>query len=153
MVPEIRSALLGTNRTSLNRYVTIALAFGVFAATTAAYATGVFAVSGGVVFLPSHAAIVGMTAAGWVGYSRGGLVLAWVVAYASLLGYHADHAFFGLSGRSLLERAAYFFSLDGLVFFGVEGVVLGTLGLFAGRLVRTGISFLRSYTVGRTDGC
>jgi hypothetical protein len=151
MVPRIRSVLLGTNRTLSNRYATIALAFGVFVATTAAYAVGAFSVSGGVVFLPLHAAVVGLAAAGWIGSSRDGLVFAWIVVYASLLGPHADHAFLGLSGRSLLDRTAYFFSPDGLVFFAVEGVVLGTVGFVFGTVARWGISSVRGRSVSRTD--
>ena len=150
MVPTLRSVLLGTDRTLSNRYPTLALVFGVFSATTAAYAVGAFSVSGGVVFLPFHAAVVGTAAAGWLGYSRGGLAFGWAVAYASLLGSHADHAFFGLSGRGLPERAAYFLSPDGLVFLAVEGVALGTIGFALGAFARWGRRSVRSAAVGRT---
>lgn len=144
MVFSLRSICLGTNQSDYHYYLVFSLALGAFVINLAAYALGLFSVSGGVVFLPFHAAIVGMIAGFWIGYSRSGLLFAWVVTYTSLLGYHADHAFFGLSGRGFAEQLTYFVRLDGLVFLAVEGIALGTLAFILGSLVRGGIDLFRS---------
>lgn len=140
MVPQLRHVLFGS--APRQRSVPLALAAVLFGVTFAAYALDVFQVAGGVVFLPGHAAVVGALGAAWVGYRRSGLALAWLVAYAALLGYNADHSFLGLSGRSFAERAGAFLRLDGLVFLGVEALVLGTLGFLGGMVCARGTSFI-----------
>ena len=152
MASALRSILTGTKRSKYHRYLVLTLALGVFATTFAAYALGLFYVSGGIVFIPFYAAIVGMIAGCWVGYSRSGLLFAWVVTYTSLLGFHADHAFFGLSSRGFAEQLAYFVRLDGLIFLAVEGIVLGTLAFILGFLVRWGIDSFRSNVALTPDG-
>lgn len=144
MTASLRSILVGTRQSAYHRYLVVALALGVFVTTSAAYALGIFSVSGGVVFVPFYAAVVGMVAGCWVGYSRNGLLFAWLVTYTSLLGYHADHAFFGLSGREFGDRLAYFVRPDGVTFLAVEGIVLGTLAFALGFAVRRGIDSFRS---------
>lgn len=143
MAAQISSVLLGSDLTRTRRHLYLVLAIVLFGAVFAGYAIGVFYVSGGLVWIPYYAAIVGMIAACWVGYYRDGLVIAMMVTYASLLGYHADHAFIGLSSRSFLERLAYFTRLDGLAFLGVEAVVLGTLAFTMGYLLRSVARFLQ----------
>jgi hypothetical protein len=86
----LRSLLLGTKRSEYGRYLVVGAAFGAFVITFVAYGLGIFSVSMGLVWIPFHAAIVGMIAGCWVGYSRGGAVLAWIVTYTSLLGYRAN---------------------------------------------------------------
>jgi len=143
MNPALRSLLVGTTQSASRRSLVVTVAVGVFAATLAAYALELFAVSGGVVFIPFHAATVGMIAGFWIGYAHRGLLVAWLVAYAALLGYHADHAFFGLSGRGFGDQFAYFVEWDGLVFLAVEAVVLGTLAFVVGGLLRLGVTLFQ----------
>lgn len=140
MGPSLRQCLLGRES---HRDRWLALALVVFVATVTAYAVGVFHISGGVVFIPGQAALVGLLAAAFVGAARGGLLFAWLVTYGALLGYHADHAFFGLSHRTRLEQAAYFLELDGLAVLAVEAVVLGSLAFVVGRLARWGYDTLQ----------
>ncbi|WP_336024283.1 hypothetical protein [Halobellus salinisoli] len=146
MVPSITTVLLGRNRTARHRYVLVALAVGSFFATFAGYALGMFDVSGGIVWIPFYAAVVGMIAAGWVGYHRAGLVFGWVVTYTSLLGWHADWALYAISRRPLADRIAYFVRPDGLAFLAVQAFILGTLAFILGLLVRWGSASLRSET-------
>lgn len=122
------------------------LAIGLFAASFGAYALGVFHVSGGVIWIPFHAAILGMLVACGVGLRGDGAAFAWLVTYASLLGYRADHAFLGLSSRSVPERLAYFAGLEGLVVLAIEGIVLGSIAFALGALVRWGFDSLRRAT-------
>lgn len=143
MNAALRSLLVGPTRADRRRYVAVAVAVGVFATTLAAYALDVFAVSGGVVFIPFHAAVVGVSSGFWVGYTRRGLLFAWLVTDAALLGFHADHAFFGLSGRGFVEQLAYFLGLEGLAVLALEAVVLGTLAFTAGGLLRLGVDSLQ----------
>ena len=152
MSPSLRSILGGTRRSEHHRSLVFASALGVFVTTFTAYAIGVFYVSGGIILIPFHAAVAGMIAGCWVGYSRHGVLFAWVATYASLLGYRADHAFLGLSGREFTEQLTYFVRLDGLVFLAVEGIVFGTLAFVLGALVRWGLdSFQNTVTPMRAD--
>lgn len=141
MVSSLRRLLVGRDRSGPRQYLVVPVAL--FIAIFTAYALDIFAVSGGVVFLPWDAAVVGCVVAGWVGHRRDGLAFAWLVAYASLLGYHADHALLGLSRRPLAERLAYFVRLDGLAYLAVEALVLGTLAFVVGRLVGRSVAVLR----------
>lgn len=103
-----------------------------FLVVFAAYAAGVFTISGGVVFLAGDAAVVGVVAAAALAYRRAGPAVAWLTVYASLLGYSADHYLLGLSGRSLGERVVALLGIDGLVFVGIQALVLGTLAWIVG---------------------
>ncbi|WP_255198143.1 hypothetical protein [Halorarius litoreus] len=140
MVPTPRQLLLGREP---HRRLWPAVAVVLFVGTFAAYAVGVFHIPGGVVFIPGQAALVGLLGAGIVGYARGGLLFAWLVCYGALLGNHADHAFMGLSHRTRVEQAAYFFELDGLGAYAVMAVVLGLLAFAVGALARWGYETLR----------
>jgi hypothetical protein len=147
MNSALRSLLVGTTQSASRRYLVVAVAVGVFATTLAAYALELFSVSGGVVWIPFHAATVGVIAGFWIGYARRGLLFAWLVTYAALLGYHADHAFFGLSYRGFVDQLGYFLELEGLVVLALEAVVLGTLAFVLGGLLRLGVtSFQRHVT-------
>lgn len=139
----VRSILFGSDVSARQRDVSLSVAVGLFGTTFAAYALGVFEIAGGLVVVPGHAALVGVLGAGWVGSRRSGLATAWLVAYAALLGYSADHYFLGLSGRTFPERAAAFLGPDGLAFLGIEALVLGTLGCFGGTVCRRGLAFVR----------
>ncbi|WP_255151545.1 hypothetical protein [Halorarius halobius] len=119
--------------------VWLCLAVACFLGTFAAYAVGVFHIAGGVIFIPGEAALVGLVAATLVGLARGGAVPGWLLAAASLYGYRADHAFLGLSGRTLAEQTAYFLGVEGLVVLAVQGVVIGTLAVAVGALARAGM--------------
>jgi hypothetical protein len=143
MSSTLHSLLVGGDRSDAPPYLVTALAFGGFVFTVAAYVLEIFTISGGIVWIPFHAAVVGMCAGCLVGYFRRGLLFAWVVTYTALLGYRADHAFFGLSGRSFGEQAAYFFELDGLAVLAVEAVVLGAVAFGLGWIARVGIDAIR----------
>lgn len=127
MQTTLRRLLLGPERRGHRRLVPPLLAVVLLVGTFAAYGTGLFAIQGGVVFVPGDAALAGLVAAVAVSYARGGLLAAWLVAYGSLLGYNAYHAFLGLSSRSLVEQTAYFLELDGLFVLAVEGVIVALL--------------------------
>jgi hypothetical protein len=146
MIAVLSSVLFGRDRSGYYRALVIGCILGLFGVTFAGYALGVFAVSGGLVWLPVDAAIVGVLAGCGAGYYRAGLVVGCGATYASLLGYHANHAFFGLSRRPLVERAAYFVRVDGLVFLAVEAIVLGTLAFAFGWLLRWGVDALSGGT-------
>jgi hypothetical protein len=134
----LRRRLLGSD--AAQRRVLLGVAAALFAGTFTAYAVGLFAVAGGVVFIPRDAARVAVLAAVWVGYRRGGLALAWLVAFAPFLGFRADWAFLGLSGRSLVEQAAYAVDPEGVAVNALFALVLGTLGFGAGWLLRWGVA-------------
>lgn len=124
------------------KYLT-GLALGLFGVTFLAYEFDIFYHSGGVAFIPFHAAIVGGIAAFWAGYRRNGLVAGWGLVYLSLLGMQAEWAT-NISPRPLLDRVASIIQPDGLVVLAVIGVVVAVVGFTAGALVRKGIETLRS---------
>lgn len=132
----LRSLLVGRDWTRERRSLWLLSTLGLFAASFVAYAVDVFSVSGGLVWIPFHGAVLGSAAAAVVGYVRGGLVLAWLLTYAGELGYHADHAFLGLPRRTFPERLGYFLRPDGLAFLGVQAVVLGSLAFAGGAFFR-----------------
>lgn len=142
MVSSLQSILIGTKQSDYPTSLVLALGLGVFVTTFAAYALELFFVSGGLVWIPLHAAIVGLIAGCWVGYSQNGLLFAWLVSYTSLLGYHADSAVSEFS--EFTEQLTYFVRLDGLVFLAVEGIVVGTVAFILGSIVRWGINSFRS---------
>ncbi len=139
MGPAVRPVLLGQSRSPRSRYGALGISLVLFVTTFAAYAVGIFAVGGGVVFVPGHAALVGLLAAGWAGYCRRGLVIAWLLAYGPLFGYLADHYLLGLSGRPFAERVAALVDLDGLLVMGFEALVFGTIGFSMGAIAHWGI--------------
>jgi hypothetical protein len=143
MVRSLGDALFGRQDPRIRRSVSLALAVGLFVVTFVAYALDVFAVAGGVVFVPGQAALVGVVGAAWVGYRRRGLVFAWLGSYGALLGYLADHYFLGLPHRSLWYRATSFVEPDGLAFLGAEALVIGTIGFLAGLISYWGVAVLR----------
>lgn len=114
-----------------------------FLTSFAAYALGVFAHAGGVVFLAFDAAVLGVLVTAGVAYRGAGVALAWLSVYGALLGSNADHYLLGLSGRPLGERVAALLGLDGLVFVGVEALALGTLAWVAGALARLAVDEVR----------
>lgn len=143
MALHLRTVLFGSVDSPSRRYEPIGLAVVLFTLTFAAYAFSVFDVAGGVVFLAFEAAIVGMLGAVWTSYRRHGLVAAWAVTYAALLGESANHYFLGQPpSQSFYDRAAAFVQLDGLVFLGIEALVLGTLAFLFGVFCGWGKSFI-----------
>ncbi|MFC7323183.1 hypothetical protein ACFQMF_01175 [Halorubrum rutilum] len=139
-----RRVLLGSNRNGSPRRNRLLAPPLLFLASFAAYALGVFEVSGGVVFLAGQAALLGAVAAVALAYRRAGLALAWAAVYGALLGYSADHYLLGLSGRPAGERVAALLSVDGLVFVGVEALVLGTLAWVAGAVAVRAVEAFRA---------
>lgn len=136
---SLRSILLGTKASTHHPYSVLMVAVGVFVLTLLAYAVGFFTVSGGVIWIPFYAAVVGMIAGFWVGYARRGMLFGWLVTYTALLGYHANSAFIGQSRQGLLEQFRYFTRIDGLGYLAVVALVLGTLVFTLGTLMRWGI--------------
>lgn len=147
MVPSLRTVFFGNGQSPRQRYLLLSLSVVLSGVTFAAYALNFFAVSGGVVFIPGHAALVGVLGAGWIGYRRSGLIVAWLASYGALLGYSAEHSFLGLSGRSFLERAGAFFQLEGLVVWGIEALIFGTLGFLIGVFCNWVITAARNNTM------
>ncbi|QAU13520.1 hypothetical protein EKH57_12815 [Halorubrum sp. BOL3-1] len=143
MASALRAALLGSSRERSRPSARLVAPPLCFAVVFAAYAVGVFAIAGGVVFVPFDAAALGVVAAVALAYRRDGLIPAWLTVYAALLGYSANHSFLGLSGRSLVERAAAFLSPDGLVFLGVEALVFGTVAWLVGTLAAVAVDRVR----------
>jgi hypothetical protein len=139
----LRPILLGSEHGGNRRGLLIGLALGLFGVTFLAYELNVFFDSGGVVWIPFHAAIVGAIAAFWVGYSRNGLLFGWVLTYLSLLGWHAEWAT-EISARPLTERVAYVLRPDGLLALAIIGVGVAVVGFTAGALARRGIDTLRA---------
>ena len=133
MVPALPRTLLAADPWPRRCLVLFVALFGV---TFAGYALGLFATSGGVVFLHADAALVGTAAASWVGFERGGLVPAWLSVYGALLGGAADHYVIGQSTGRLPQRVADLLSPDGLMFLGVEALVIGSLAFAVGWLGR-----------------
>jgi hypothetical protein len=118
-------------------------AVGLAVATCIAYAVDLFTVSGGILIIPGDATVVGLVVAAGVGYRSSGLIGAWIPFFATYLGFHADWAFFGLSGRSLSGELAFFFDPVGLAVFASAAVFLGTLAYGAGSLARRSLNLLR----------
>ena len=84
-----------------------------------------------------------MLAAFWVGYSKNGLLFAWLVAYAPLLGFHAEDALLGAKEQSIGERLSYLVQLDAFVVLGVEAIIFGTVAFAVGHLLRGGFNLFQ----------
>lgn len=143
MSPSLRTLLLGSSRNGSRRWFRGVAPILLFVGVFAAYALEIFEISGGVVFLAGEAALVGVVAAAFLAYRRAGLAFAWIAVYTALLGYNADHYLLGLSGRSLGERVAAFLEIDGLVFVGIEALVLGTLAWIVGTIAVRVVAVVR----------
>ena len=135
--------ILGTNQLKRSRVTLPVLALGGFVFAFGGYASGAFSVSGGVLLVPFYAAIVGVIAAFWIGYSKNGLLFAWLVAYTPLLGFHAEDALLGARERSIGERLSYLVQLDAFVVLGVEAIIFGTVAFAVGDLLRGGLDLFR----------
>ncbi|MFC5368302.1 hypothetical protein [Salinirubrum litoreum] len=127
------------------------VALGLALVTFTGYELGVFAVSGGVVFVPAHAALVCLLAAGWAGYAREGLLGGWLLAVATLLGWQAEWAT-EISARPLVERIAYVVEPTGLAVLAVLGAILAVLGFSVGAVGRWSVERLRAGRQVSTDG-
>lgn len=134
-----RRVLLGSNPNGSPRRRRLLVPPLLFLVSFAAYALGIFAHAGGVVFLAVDAAVLGVLAAAVLAYRRAGIALAWAVVYGALLGSNADHYLLGLPGRPLGERVAALVELDGLVFVGVEALALGTIAWVVGAVGRLAV--------------
>lgn len=137
MAPALRPLLLGADPESYPSIAGWLLPIAVFGVSFAFYAGGLFSVSGGVIWIPGDAALLGLAVSLVVGYLGAGLLVAVASVYGAVLGYHADHAFLGLSSKSRLEQLAYFLELDGLAYFAVIALVIGTIGFVLGSLGST----------------
>lgn len=122
------------------------LAVATFAISFVGYAVDVFVIPGGVVWIPGDAALVGVVAGIAVAYAGGGVLPTWLVTYASLLGYAAQRAHFGYSNTTLREELGYFFDLESLFVFALEGLVLALIGVVIGAVLRASIETVRRHT-------
>ncbi|WP_251342899.1 hypothetical protein [Haloplanus halophilus] len=136
----LRRLLLGEQ---VDRTLEVVGAAAVFLGTFAAYATGVFAVAGGVVLLPGDATALGIVVAAGVGYRNGGLVAAWVAPFAAYLGFDAEWALLGLSSHGLPGRLSFLFDPTGLAVAAAGALVFGTAGFAVGSLVRASVDYVR----------
>lgn len=150
ILATFRPVLLGSNRNGPRQALLIGLGLGFFALTFLGYELDVFYHSGGVVFIPFHATLVGVTAAFWTGYRRTGLLSGWVLAYLSFLGWRTEWAT-DISPRPFVERVAYVVRPDGLVVLASIGLGVAIIGFTAGALVRRGIDALRGRPSTATD--
>jgi hypothetical protein len=146
----LRAALLGSKRGRPRRTVLICLVLGLPGLTFLAYELDIFFDSGGVVFVPFHAALIGVIAAFWAGYTRAGLLPGWGLAYLPLLGWRAEWAT-EISPRPLLDRIAYVVRPDGLVALAVIGAGVALVGFTAGALTGQGLDALRGGPATTTD--
>lgn len=142
-VLSVRPLLLGPEHTRFERNLHLLAAVVLAVTTCIAYAVDLFAVSGGILVIPGDATLVGFVAGVGVGYRRRGLLFAWLYLFAAYLGFHADWAFFGLSGRSLSGELAFFFDPVSLAVFGTEAVLFGTLAYGAGSLAHWSLGVIR----------
>ncbi|MYL15733.1 hypothetical protein GLW36_03605 [Halorubrum terrestre] len=140
-----RRVLLGSDPNCSPRRRRLLVPPLLFLVSLAAYALGLFAHAGGVVFLAVDAATLGVLAAAVLAYRRAGIALAWATVYGALLGSNADHYLLGLPGRHLGERVAALVEVDGLVFVGVEALALGTVAWIAGAVARRAVDELRDW--------
>jgi hypothetical protein len=149
MASSLRKLLLGPGYTRFRRNLTLLSAVVLAVTTCIAYAVDLFTVSGGVLIIPGDATVVGLVVTAGVGYRSSGLIFAWIPFFATYLGFHADWAFFGLSGRSLSGELAFFFDPVGLAVFGTAAIFLGTVAYGAGSLARRSLNlFLQSERLG-----
>ncbi|MFD1569739.1 hypothetical protein [Halorubrum laminariae] len=142
-MPSLHTLLIGPPRSRPRPDPRLVAPPACFALVFVAYATGVFEIAGGVVFLAGEAAVVGVLAAAGLAYRRSGLIAPWTTVYAALLGYSADHYLLGLPGRPFAERVAALLGPDGLVYLGVQAVVLGTLAWVIGVVATLAVGTLR----------
>jgi hypothetical protein len=147
MARPLRELLLGSGYTRFRRNLALLSAVVLAVTTCIAYTVDLFTVSGGILVIPGDATVVGLVVAAGVGYRSSGLIFAWIPFFATYLGFHADWAFFGLSGRSLSGELAFFFDPISLAVFGTAAVLLGTLAYGAGSLAHRAVSLLRRSTL------
>ena len=142
--------ILGSKRERPRQILLIGLALGLFGLTFLAYELDIFYHSGGVVFIPFHAALVGVTIAFWTGYSRTGFLSGWILTYLSFLGWRTEWAT-EISLRPLIERIAYVVRPDGLVALAIIGFGVALIGFTLGMLARKTIDTLRPGARTTTD--
>lgn len=146
----VRTILLGSNRGRARQAQLTGLAFGLFVLTFAGYELGIFYHSGGVVFVPFHAALVGVAAALWTGYSQTGVLAGWGLSCLSLLGWRTWAAT-NVSPRPLTERIAHVLEPDALAATALVGLGVAVIGYTAGALVKKGTTAVRSANQATTD--
>lgn len=133
--PDLRRALhtvlLGTNRGRHHWKYLIGLGLSLFGVTFVAYELGIFYYSGGVVFIPVHATIVGVIVSIWSGFSRNGFVVGWILTYLSFLGMLAEEAT-NVSSRLLIDRIAAIIAPEGLIYFWILAFAVAVVGVTIG---------------------
>lgn len=140
---SLATILLGSDQVGFSWKYLTALGLTLFGVTFVAYDLGIFSHSGGVVFIPFHAALIGVIAAFWSGYSRNGLVAGWSLTYFSLLGWQAEWAT-NISPRPFIHRVASIVQLDGLLALAIIGVVVAVIGFTSGAVAEKIITILQT---------
>ncbi|NHX37788.1 MULTISPECIES: hypothetical protein [Halolamina] len=140
MSPTARDLLLGD---PFQRNLDLLVAAVLFVGTFVGYAIGLFSVEGGIVVLPFDATVVGVVAAGLIGYGRGALLPAWVSVFAAYLGFHAEWGLLSLSGHSLPGKLAFLFDPVSLGVFALASILVGSVAFGAGFLLRLGLDRVR----------
>ncbi|WP_254522276.1 hypothetical protein [Natrinema caseinilyticum] len=123
---------------SLDLLTAVVIAVGTFIG----YATGVFAVDGGVVFLPADATLVGVVAAVSIGYRHGSLLGAWVTLFAAYFAFFAEWASLSLSSQTLAGKLAFLFDPVSLGLSWVAAIGFGTIAFAIGILLSRGVDRL-----------
>lgn len=149
MSTSLTEALIGRGDRWPRFVFGVLLGIVAFTVSFVGYAIGVFSIPGGIVWIPGDAALVGMAAALFVGYLRRGVLVAWLVTYASLLGYAAQRSLFGYSNTTNWEKLAYFFDPETLVVLALESLVLGVIAYTVGMLFRFGVDTYKRHSVTR----
>jgi hypothetical protein len=139
---RLRSLLLGPEADTFGRRRDALLAVAAGVLTFVAYALEAFAVSGGVLLLPWHATLVGVTVAAIVGYRGGGLAFGWLGVFAPLFGFSAEWALLSLPSHTFAGKLAFLFGLEGLAVSLLAAVVFGTAGFALGVLARRALGLV-----------
>jgi len=151
MISALRTLLVGRDSDRFQRNLDLLFATGLALATFAAYALGLFQVTGGVIVLPEDATLVGFVTAAGIGLRRGGLLVAWLLPFAAYLGFRVDWALLGLLGHSFGGKLAFLFDPVGLAVFAVAAIAVGTLGFAVGYTFQWCVGVLRQYRTAGDD--
>jgi hypothetical protein len=129
--------LFGRHDNRFERNLGLLFTAGLLLATFAAYAVGVFQLSGGAVLVPEDATLVGFLAAAGIGFRAGGLAFAWLAPVAAFTGFRLEWVALGLSGHSFAEQVGVLLDPVGLSVSAAASLAVGTAGFVVGQLGRS----------------
>jgi hypothetical protein len=142
-MPSLQTVLIGRQYSPFQRNLRLLFALGILVSTFAAYGLGLFAASGGVIFVPGDATTIGLVAAILIGFEGGGFLFAWLAQFAAYLGFRADWAFLSLSSHDFPGQVAYFFDPEGLFVDATMALIFSAVGFGLGYLARWVLGRLR----------